>query len=53
MHRPWLSNYPPGVPAEVATDEFVSLPDLLDEAFRRHAQRDAACFMERPASKRS
>jgi long-chain acyl-CoA synthetase len=47
VHRPWLSNYPPGVPAEVATDEFVSLPDLLDEAFRRHAQRDAACFMER------
>lgn len=47
MHKPWLSSYPPGVPAEVATDTYESLVDLLEEAFRQHAQRDAACFMER------
>jgi long-chain acyl-CoA synthetase len=47
VHRPWLSSYPPGVPSEVATGAYDSLSDLLDEAFRKHADRDAACFMER------
>ena len=45
-HRPWLSHYPPGVPAEVATDSFASLGDLLEDAFRRHASRDALVFMD-------
>jgi long-chain acyl-CoA synthetase len=47
VHKPWLSSYPPGVPGEVATNVYESLPQLLDDAFRLHAERDAACFMER------
>lgn len=46
--RPWLSQYPPGVPAEVATDAFASLGDLLEDAFRRHASREALVFMDQP-----
>lgn len=33
----WLSHYPPGVPAEIDTSEFASLPDLLLQSCRRHA----------------
>jgi len=43
---PWLDHYPPGVPAEVRTDLFPSLAALLEDAFRRHARRDATCFMD-------
>jgi long-chain acyl-CoA synthetase len=39
--RPWLAHYPPGVPAQVATGAFESLWDLLHDAFRRHASREA------------
>jgi len=42
MQRPWLQHYPQGVPAEISTDEYTSLVDLLDRACRRHARR-AAC----------
>ncbi|HEV8314981.1 MAG TPA: long-chain-fatty-acid--CoA ligase [Burkholderiaceae bacterium] len=48
MPKPWLNSYPPHVPAEVAVDQYASLAELLEEAFRRHASRDAsACFDER------
>ena len=47
MQKPWLASYPPGVPAEVKTDTYASLVELLDEAFRKHAQRDAAEFMDK------
>ena len=40
--QPWLEQYPAGVPATVAVDQYGSLVELLDEAFRRHARRDAA-----------
>jgi long-chain acyl-CoA synthetase len=46
VSNPWLQHYPPGVPAEVATDEFPSLAALLEDAFRKHARRDALCFMD-------
>ncbi len=42
MQYPWIKNYPAGVPAEVSTDEYVSLVDLLDRACKKHAQRTAA-----------
>ncbi|PPE66690.1 long-chain-fatty-acid--CoA ligase [Caldimonas caldifontis] len=44
--KPWLNNYPPGVPAEVDVDVYSSLPDLLEEAFRKHASRRAAMCMD-------
>jgi len=43
--RPWLAQYPPGVPADVAVDSYASLVPLLEEARRRHAKRDAAACM--------
>jgi long-chain acyl-CoA synthetase len=43
--RPWLAEYPPGVPAQVEIDPRVTLVDVLEGAFRRHAQRDACVCM--------
>ncbi len=45
MARPWLANYPPGVPAQVDTARYPSLVALLEDCWRRHAARDAACCM--------
>lgn len=42
---PWLASYPPGVPAEITLDPEASLVGLLEDAFRRHASRDAALCM--------
>ncbi|RTL21881.1 MAG: long-chain-fatty-acid--CoA ligase [Burkholderiales bacterium] len=43
--KPWLASYPAGVPAQIDTGVYGSLVDLLNEAFRKHAQRDAAICM--------
>ena len=42
---PWLAHYPPGVPAQIDASRYPSLVTLLDESWRRHAQRDAAVCM--------
>ncbi len=42
VERPWLKNYPEGVPAEIDPSIYGSLVDLLDESFRRYAARPAA-----------
>jgi len=46
MERFWLKNYPPGVPADVDVTQYRSLPELMQDSFRRYAQRDAFMFME-------
>ncbi|CAH0354171.1 Long-chain-fatty-acid--CoA ligase [Aquabacterium sp. CECT 9606] len=46
MSKPWLAQYEAGVPAEINPGEYNSLIDLLDQAFREHARRDIAAFME-------
>jgi len=46
VSRPWLKNYPPGVAAEIDASRYGSLVQLLDEAFRQHASRDAAVCMD-------
>ncbi|MFZ5548829.1 MAG: long-chain-fatty-acid--CoA ligase [Pseudomonadota bacterium] len=43
--RPWLAHYPPGVAGQVDTAAYPSVVAMLEEAWRRHAQRDAACCM--------
>ena len=43
--KPWLAHYPPAVPAEIALHEQTTLVDVLESAFRRHAQRDAIVCM--------
>ncbi|MEX8517584.1 MAG: long-chain-fatty-acid--CoA ligase [Leptothrix sp. (in: b-proteobacteria)] len=46
--QPWLQNYPPGMPAQIDPGRYASLVELLDEAFRNYAQRDAAVFLGQP-----
>ncbi len=44
--RPWLNNYPPGVPAEVEIDPRMTLVDVLEQSFRQYGSRDAAACMD-------
>jgi long-chain acyl-CoA synthetase len=53
LNRPWLNHYPPGVPADVKVDTHQSLAQLLEEAFKRHAQRDACICMDARLSYRA
>jgi long-chain acyl-CoA synthetase len=39
--RPWLANYPAGVPAEIDVDEFPSIPSVLEGAIASYADRPA------------
>jgi long-chain acyl-CoA synthetase len=43
--RPWLAEYPPGVPADIALDGHTTLVDMLEGAFRQYARRDAVACM--------
>ena len=47
MERFWLKHYPPGVPADVDVTQYSSLNQLMEEAFRKYAQRSAYVFMDR------
>ena len=46
MERFWLKHYPPGVPADVNVAQYRSLPELLEDSFRKYADRDAFVFMD-------
>jgi long-chain acyl-CoA synthetase len=46
MDRSWLNNYPPGVPADVDVTQYRSLPELMEDSFRKYAQRGAFVFMD-------
>ncbi|RZL49139.1 MAG: long-chain-fatty-acid--CoA ligase [Variovorax sp.] len=48
--RPWLTSYPPGVPADIDVTLYASLPALMAESFATHADRTAYSFMGRDAS---
>ncbi|MBU4612015.1 long-chain-fatty-acid--CoA ligase [Achromobacter sp. GG226] len=41
MQRPWLAQYPEGVPAEIPADRPGSLVELINDAFARYADRTA------------
>jgi long-chain acyl-CoA synthetase len=47
LARPWLANYPPGVPAQVDTKQFGSLAQVLETACERFAHRPAFANMGR------
>jgi long-chain acyl-CoA synthetase len=47
MEKVWLKQYPAGVPAEIDVNQYPSLVALLDESFRRYADRTAYKFMGR------
>jgi long-chain acyl-CoA synthetase len=46
VNKPWIDQYPPGVPAQLSPEQPKSLAALLEDAFSRHAARDATCCME-------
>ncbi len=46
VSKPWLKSYPPGVSAEIDPSIYSSLVELLEEAFRKYASRDAAVCMD-------
>ena len=41
ISRPWLDNYPPGVPHALAEDSYGTLLDIFDESVRKYADRPA------------
>jgi long-chain acyl-CoA synthetase len=43
--RPWLSSYSPGVPADIDPTQYSSLVQLMEESFRKFADRTAYSFM--------
>ena len=45
MLRPWLAQYPADVPAEISIEPYASLPELLDQACRKHAASVACTAM--------
>ena len=50
MDKIWLKQYPAGVPAEIDVNQYPSLVALLDDSFRRFADRMAYKFMGRSIS---
>ena len=48
--RPWLSAYPPGVPADIDPSQYSSLVQLMEESFRKYAARPAYYFMGKELS---
>jgi len=50
MAKPWLKNYPAGVPAEIVLPAHTSLVDILDDSFERYAKRTAIESMDQSFS---
>jgi long-chain acyl-CoA synthetase len=47
VERPWLDNYPAGIPAQVDVDEFPSIPAVLEGAIGKYRDRPAFANMGR------
>jgi long-chain acyl-CoA synthetase len=45
MDKPWLNNYPKGVPANIDADAYPNLMAMVDEAFAKYADLPAFIFM--------
>ena len=43
--RPWLGQYPEGVPADIDETQYESLVQLLEESFKKNARSTAYSFM--------
>ncbi|KFX77142.1 AMP-binding protein, partial [Ralstonia solanacearum] len=41
MEKPWLKQYPPGVPAEIDASQYRSLAHLLEDSFQKNRDRRA------------
>ena len=47
MDRFWLKSYPPGVPHDIDTEQYKSLTDLMERAFREHGNNPFSVCMNR------
>jgi long-chain acyl-CoA synthetase len=47
MERIWLTQYPPGVPADIDITQYASLVALLEESFAKFADRKAFICMDK------
>lgn len=45
MERPWLQQYPAGVPANIDPSEYAHVIDMVEEAFVKYADKPAFLFM--------
>jgi len=45
--RPWLKNYPTGIPANINPDAYECLIDMLEETFVKYADKPAYSCMEK------
>ena len=50
MDKPWLNNYPKGVPANIDPDSHQNLVAMLDECFAKYADLPAFYFMGKSLS---
>ncbi|MGH6726976.1 MAG: long-chain-fatty-acid--CoA ligase [Pseudolabrys sp.] len=50
MDRPWLRNYPPGVPADIDPTQYASLVAMFEESFRANARKPACVCMGKTLS---
>lgn len=46
MNRPWLSQYPAGVPNDIDPGAYRSVSALLEESFRKHAREPVSVCMD-------
>ncbi|NYE63332.1 long-chain acyl-CoA synthetase [Duganella sp. 1224] len=47
MEKIWLKSYPEGVPAEIDPTQFRSVTHLMEESFRKYADRNAFVCMDK------
>jgi long-chain acyl-CoA synthetase len=50
--RIWLKNYPPGVPSDIDVTRYSSMVDMMEESFKKFADRPAFSFMGKEQSYR-
>ncbi len=49
-NKPWLQNYPPGVPSNVNTKAYNTLTELFDDVFKKYNTQDAFTCMGKSIS---
>jgi long-chain acyl-CoA synthetase len=49
-NRIWLNSYPAGVPAEIDVGQYASMVDMMEESFKKFADRSAYSFMGKELS---
>lgn len=48
--RPWLTNYPSGIPANINPDEYTTLVDMFNDTFKKYKSRTAFSCMGKELS---